>query len=210
MNVTAVSCSAVGMGPIYYQWEKYNSSNNSWISPSHRAVNIASSDLKFSVIREEDEGVYHCIVTNADGSVISDNATVHVYGKYFGYVALAKPYDIIQYVYNTGPPIIKFISNDTTSPEGDKVNLICRAVNDVDAIHPLQIYWYKGNKPVIPNERHLLYIETDNATRQLNSILLFDPVNRTDDGVYTCRAFNCNASFSESHTTLTVQCMLVI
>ena len=76
-----MSCSAVGRGPIYYQWEKYNTFNNSWISPSHRVVNIASPDLKFSVIREEDEGVYRCIVTNDDGSVISDNATVHVYGK---------------------------------------------------------------------------------------------------------------------------------
>ena len=69
------------MGPIYYQWEKYNTFNSSWISPSHRAVNIASSVLQFSVIREEDEGVYRCIVTNDDGSVISDNATVHVYGE---------------------------------------------------------------------------------------------------------------------------------
>ena len=89
-----MSCSAVGMGPIYYQWEKYNTSNNSWISPSHRAVNITSSQLKFSDIREEDEGVYRCIVTNDDGSVISDNATVHVYGECS--VTLVKPYDIIQ------------------------------------------------------------------------------------------------------------------
>ena len=96
MNVIAVSCSAVGMGPIYYQWEKYNTSNNSWISLSHRAVNIALPDLKFNVIREEDEGVYRCIITNDDGSVTSDNATVRVYGKYP--VALAKPYDIIQCV----------------------------------------------------------------------------------------------------------------
>ena len=97
------------------------------------------------------------------------------------------------------------------SPEGDKINLICSAVNDVDAIHPLQIYWYKENKLVTPNERHIiLYNETDNATRQLNSTLLLDPVNCTDDGVYTCRAFNRNDSFAESNTTLTVQCMLVI
>ena len=88
-----MSCSAVGMGPIYYQWEKYDSFNNDWISHSHRVVNIASPDLKFSVIREEDEGVYRCIVTNDDGSVISDNATVHVYGEHS--VALSKPYDII-------------------------------------------------------------------------------------------------------------------
>ena len=76
-----MSCSAVGIGPIYYQWEKYNSSNNNWISPSHRAVNIASSVLKFNVIRKENEGVYRCIVTNDDGSVTSDNATVHGYGE---------------------------------------------------------------------------------------------------------------------------------
>ena len=44
-------------------------------------MNIASPDLKFSVIRVLDEGVYRCIVTNDNGSVISDNATVHVYGK---------------------------------------------------------------------------------------------------------------------------------
>ena len=80
LNVIAMSCSAVGMSPIYYRWEKYDTSNYSWNSPSHRVVNIASSDLKFNVISEEDEGVYHCIVTNDDGSVISDNATVHVYG----------------------------------------------------------------------------------------------------------------------------------
>ena len=77
-----MSCSAVGMGPIYYQWEKYNSFNNSWISPSRRAVSITSSRLKFNVIREEDEGFYRCIVTNDDGSVTSDNATLRVYGEY--------------------------------------------------------------------------------------------------------------------------------
>ena len=97
------------------------------------------------------------------------------------------------------------------SPEGDKVNLICSAVNDVDAIHPLQIYWYKGSKLVMPNGRRiLLYNETHNATRQLNSTLLLDPVNRTDDGMYTCRAFNRNDSFSELKTTLTVLCMYAI
>ena len=85
-----MSCSAVGMGPIYYQWEKFNS----WISPSPRAVNITSPDLKFSVIREEDEGVYRCIVTNDDGSVISDNATIHAYGE-CNVTVLSRPYDII-------------------------------------------------------------------------------------------------------------------
>ena len=81
LNITALCCSAIGVGPIYYQWEKYHLSNNSWIRPSHRAVSITSPNLNFSVITEEDEGVYHCIVTNDDGSVISDNATISVYGE---------------------------------------------------------------------------------------------------------------------------------
>ena len=80
-NIVALCCSAVGMGPIYYWWEKYHLSNNSWINPSHRTVSVTSSNLKFSIITEEDEGVYHCVVTNDDGSVISDNATIHVYGE---------------------------------------------------------------------------------------------------------------------------------
>ena len=69
------------MGPIDFYWEKYYVMNNSWTKPSHRAINTTSPNLKFSVITEEDEGVYHCIVTNDDGSVISNNATVFVYGK---------------------------------------------------------------------------------------------------------------------------------
>ena len=69
------------MGHIHYQWEKYQPSDGSWINPSYRVVNITSRKLIFSVIREDDEGVYHCIVTNNDGSVVSDNATVTVYGE---------------------------------------------------------------------------------------------------------------------------------
>ena len=34
------------------------------------------------MITEEDEGIYHCVATNDDGSVVSDNATVTVYGEF--------------------------------------------------------------------------------------------------------------------------------
>ena len=70
------------MGLIYFQWERYHTVNNSWIKPSHRAVNITSPNLKFSEITEEDEGVYRCIITNDDGNVTSDNASIFVYGEY--------------------------------------------------------------------------------------------------------------------------------
>jgi len=81
LNVTAMSCSAIGMGSIHYKWEKYHSVSNSWINPSYRVVNINSSNLKFSAITKDDEGIYRCIVTNDDGSIRSNNATVFVYGK---------------------------------------------------------------------------------------------------------------------------------
>ena len=112
------------------------------------------------------------------------------------------------YVY-IGPPSITYISNQTVSAEGNKVSLVCFAINDVDAIHSLQINWHKGNKPVLSNRNHiLLYNKADNVSRQLSSTLLFDPVSRTDDGEYTCQAFNHNDSFSEAKTNLSVQCMV--
>ena len=77
----AFLCKARGEGPLHYQWEKYHSSNDSWIRPSHRAVNIKSQKLTFSIITEDDEGIYHCVVSNNDGSVLSDNVTITVYGE---------------------------------------------------------------------------------------------------------------------------------
>ena len=83
MNVTALSCSAIEIGhTIHYQWERHHSFSNSWTNPSHRAVSITRPHLNFSIVMEEDEGVYRCVVTNDAGSVISDNATVHVYSEY--------------------------------------------------------------------------------------------------------------------------------
>jgi len=39
-------------------------------------------NLIFTVIAEEDEGVYRCIATNDDGSMTSNNATMTVFGEY--------------------------------------------------------------------------------------------------------------------------------
>ena len=88
------------------------------------------------------------------------------------------------------------------SQVGNKASLVCTAVNDVDAIHPLQISWYKGNHLIEQNGIHII---PQNNTL----ILFFDPVNRTDDGIYTCRASNRNDSFSEAKTKLTVQCTVL-
>ena len=69
-----------GMSPIQYKWEKYQSSSNSWIRPSHRVVNITSPKLIFSVVTEEDEGVYRCVTSDHHGSVVSNSAAITVYG----------------------------------------------------------------------------------------------------------------------------------
>ena len=111
---------------------------------------------------------------------------------------------------NVGPPIIIFISNDTVSLEGSKVNLFCAVINDVDAIHPLQVNWYKRNKLITPHGKQIvIHNENVNAHRFLNSTLLINSVNHTDDGEYKCQAFNHHDSFSESKkTNLVVQCMI--
>ena len=76
-------CTANGVSALYYQWERYQSSNNSWIRPSHRAVNITSPKLVYKLIKEEDEGIYRCVVsTDRNSAVMSDNATLTVYGGF--------------------------------------------------------------------------------------------------------------------------------
>ena len=82
VNKMAMYCEAAGgKAPLQYQWEKYQSSSDSWIKPSSRVLNVDSQNLTFSEVTEDDEGIYHCIVSNKDGSVESDNGTVTVYGK---------------------------------------------------------------------------------------------------------------------------------
>ena len=76
-----LECYATGIGFIQYKWENYQSSSNSWIRPSHRAVDVTSPKLIFSVITEEDEGVYRCVVSNHDGIVMSKSINVTSYGK---------------------------------------------------------------------------------------------------------------------------------
>ena len=91
--------------------------------------------------------------------------------------------------------------------EGNKVNLICNATNDVDATDPVQISWYYGTLIITPDGEYVMVNNIrDNATGQMNSVLSFDSVNYTNDGVYICRAFNHPLSFTENRIQLTVEC----
>lgn len=84
---------------------------------------------------------------------------------------------------------------------------MCRASNDVDAILPLQIKWYDSSgKEVQQDTRHIIHNSNVTATDQLQSVLLFDPVNYVDSQTYTCKAFNHPQYYAEAESTLTVEC----
>ena len=84
-NVPVFEIAAVGAGHVHCLWQKYDPYSNAWIPVSSRSLNDTLPYLNFSTIAEEDQGIYHCIVTNYDGSVTSDNVTITVFGKYVGY-----------------------------------------------------------------------------------------------------------------------------
>ena len=81
-NVLTLQIIATGVGPIHYQWQKYDPFTNSWIPPSSRTEYVTSPNLTFSVITEEDQGLYRCIASNDDGTVLSHHANITVYGKF--------------------------------------------------------------------------------------------------------------------------------
>ena len=80
-QVSTLSCLANGLEPLNYHWQMYQSTYDSWTKPSVRAVNITSPKLVFSKLTEEDEGIYRCIVFSDDDNVISNNATITLYGE---------------------------------------------------------------------------------------------------------------------------------
>ena len=108
-------------------------------------------------------------------------------------------------MYDVGPPTVYCINNHTVSVEGDNVSLICIAINDINAIHSLQVNWFKGNQ-LIPNGTDVIHNKIDKTSRQLTSTLIFDPVNPSDHGIYTFRAFNQPESYSESKIEFIVEC----
>ena len=116
------------------------------------------------------------------------------------------------YVYNllylSGAPSISYHTSDMVAFEGDKVNLMCNATNDKDSFDPVQISWYNGTELLKANgKRVIIYSKYDNISDHLSSVLLLDPINRTDHGEYICRAFNYQFCYTENKINLTVECM---
>ena len=120
-------------------------------------------------------------------------------------------HDVASLIYK-GPPAINSITNNTITFKGNKVYLICNATNDVDAINPLRIHWYKAKGVSLEADNRHIVIHNSTAlvTGQVQSVLLFDPVNHTDSGIYTCRAFNDEDCYTEEKINLTVECEKIL
>ena len=77
----------------------------------------------------------------------------------------------LQYIYLAAPTINNY-SNGIVAFEGNKVNLICNATNDPDAIDPVQISWYFRTKPINPDGKYLIVNnKRNNYTNQIHSVL---------------------------------------
>ena len=110
----------------------------------------------------------------------------------------------------SGSPKVTYYSNRTVAFEGNKVNFICNATNDEDAIKPVQISWYNGTQLLEPDGKHvIIYNEYDNMTDEIHSILILDSINTTDHGQYICRAYNDPLCYTEEKINLTVECEFV-
>ena len=116
----------------------------------------------------------------------------------------------LKYFICSGPPVINFISTHTVVSEGKEVKLSCIATNDDDAEDPLHIVWHNPDGVKIVSNTTRLSIRYINHTvsGQVESVLSFYSVNRSDDGEYTCEAFNHLKSHAKMKTNLTVECKL--
>ena len=109
----------------------------------------------------------------------------------------------------TGSPKITYISADITYLEGTKATLICNATNDADAVNEVQITWFYKNSTslyqVMSINNHVIHNVENSTSGQLYSVLLFDPINRTDEGVYVCKASNHPQSSTELSTEVKIK-----
>ena len=98
--------------------------------------------------------------------------------------------------------------------EGTKTRLVCNATNDADTVNQMQITWFYKNSTskhqVVPyTNRVIIHNEESSSGRQLHSTLFFDPINRTNEGVYICKASNHPQSNTESSTKVMIESKLI-
>ena len=73
-NIT-LTCRANGLGVLVYSWER--SSGSSWTTVSNDNTTSYTTDATLAI----GQYMYRCRVSNEAGSVLSNIATVNVYGE---------------------------------------------------------------------------------------------------------------------------------
>ena len=76
MESIILTCRATGLGTLVYSWER--SSGSSWTIVSNDNTTSYTTDTTLAI----GQYMYRCRVSNDAGSVVSNNATVNVYGEY--------------------------------------------------------------------------------------------------------------------------------
>ena len=71
-----LTCKANSIGLLVYSWER--SSGSSWTTVSNDSTTSYTTDTTLAI----GQYMYRCRVSNKDGSVVSNNAIVNVYGEY--------------------------------------------------------------------------------------------------------------------------------
>ena len=69
-------CKAIGIGNLDYSWERYTGSNWTTVSDDDRTSYTTDTTLAIG------QYMYRCRVSNDVRSVVSNIATVNVYGEY--------------------------------------------------------------------------------------------------------------------------------
>ena len=72
---TTLVCEANGLGTLMYAWER--SSGSSWTTVSNDNTTSYTTDTTLAI----GQYMYRCRVSNEAGSVVSNIATVNVYGE---------------------------------------------------------------------------------------------------------------------------------
>ena len=75
-NSITLMCRASGQGTLVYSWER--SSGSSWTTISNDNTTSYTTDTTLAI----GQYMYRCRVSNEAGSVVSNIATVNMYGEY--------------------------------------------------------------------------------------------------------------------------------
>ena len=179
-----LTCSATGTD-VVYQWMR----NGVIISDDNSNV------LRINEIKQSDDGIYQCIVSNNGGNATSNPAMIKVYGKrltafklllMFNSTTLDKP-NIIPF-----PP-------QALGVLGEQFQITCNATNDKDAPHNMMFTWMTPD-----GVDHNVKMTSEDDDHTASSTLYISRLARSDNGTYKCYVTNNNASSASVVTSTTV------